>query len=170
MAGVKTESLKDNITSTKPTVNTRTEKMTVEKQVGQSPLLKNKSTPKESSSDSTSATQTQQQTAPGNAPPSPKKSDSKSSPPLRSSSGNQPPKTPVQQQPQHQQQQGKVKVNPWHKNSPAAPTSGGISKKGSSSVTSDGSTVGTTKSGSTSPKEDPSQSIQIPRDGVCCMV
>ena len=168
MAGVKTESLKavDNITSNKPTVNSRTEKMTVEKQVGQSPLLKNKSTPKEGNNDSTSATQSQQQTAPGNTPLSPKKSDSKNSPPLRSSSGNQPPKTPVQQQ----QQQGKVKVNPWHKNSPAPPTSGGVSKKGSSSLTSDGSTAGTTKSGSTSPKEDPSQSIQIPRDGVCCIV
>lgn len=151
MADVKTESLKavDNNISTKPTINVRTDKMTVEKQVVQPAVLKNKSTVK--SDDTPSVTQAQLKAAPGNAPPSPKKSDSPILTGLL-------PKTPVQQQ-------GKVKVNPWHKT--AAPGSGGVGKKGSAP---EGSDAGTSSSGSTSPKEDTSKSIQIPIDEVCCMV
>lgn len=168
MADVKTESLKavENNTSTKPT---KTDKMTVEKQVGQSPILKNKGTAKEGISDETPSVTpppTQPQVAPGNPPTSPKKSDPKNSPTSKSSSGIQPPKTPVQQQ----QQQGKVKVNPWHKNSPAAPSNGGVSRKGSASLAPEGSDMGASKSGSSSPQEDSSKSIQIPREGVCCMM
>lgn len=166
MADVKTEGLKsvDNITSTNPTVNARTDKMTVEKRVCQSPVTKNKSTVKEGSDEAPLATPAQLKVAPGNnAPPSPKKSDSKNSPTLKSSSGVQP-KTPVQQQ--QQQQAGKVKVNPWHKNSPA-PSSGGTVKKPPAP---EGADIGTTSSGSSSPKEDSSKNIQIPKDGVSCIM
>lgn len=166
MADVKTESLKSvdiNITSTKPTaVNLRTEKMTVEKQVGQSPNSKNKtSTVKEGGEDAPA----QLKVAPGNnTPSSPKKSDPKNSPTLKSS-GVQP-KTPVQQQ----QQQGKVKVNPWHKNSPAPSGGGSVVKKAPAGLAPEGTDAGASSSGSSSPKEDPSKCIQIPRDGVCCVM
>lgn len=163
MADVKTESLKavDNNTSTIPV---KTEKMTVEKQLGQPPVSKNKNTVKEGTEEAHSGTQAQLKVASGNsAPASPKKSDPKNSPTSKVPSGSVPPKTQQQQQ----QQLGKLKVNPWHKNS-ATPASGSVVKKGAGLAT-EGNEKDADNSESSSPKEDTSKSIKIPRDEVCCM-